>query len=264
MAAASNPQTPRTRPRRRVRLLLPLLIVMAGLGGIGWHWASGLTCRQILVEGATHADEADLRRLAQVDTGAVLLDIDPEVVADRVRRHPWVAEAAVQRLPTGTVRIAVRERLPVALVLDERGRPSHYLDRDGFMMPVVSGAAYDVPVLHGVPEAYHPVRPLEHTPTRDLLAALAGLDAATHALVSELEWRDDGDWWLYTTPLPGGGSVPVRLGTASFAQRLHRLRAFWEQAVLTRPETQIRLIDLRFDSQIITRETSDQPSAVSR
>lgn len=235
-------------------MLLPLLIVVGALGVLGWHWATHLTCEQVAVEGTHHADPAALLKLAQVDTGMVLIGIDPVLVADRVQRHPWVAEASVLRLPTGTIRIDVTERVPVALAFDEQGRPSHYLDREDFMMPVVAGTAYDVPVLHGLRDAYNPVVPVEHAATRALLTALAELDPETNALISEMELRASGDWWLHTTPLPDRGSVLVRIGAADYADRLRRLRAFWEQAVLTRPETQFRLIDLRFDSQIVTRE----------
>ena len=53
---------------------------------------------------------------------------------------------------------------------------------------------------------------------------------------------------------PSGGSIPVTLGRADFAEKLGRLHAFWTQAVLSRPDTPVRRIDLRFDDQIVTEE----------
>ena len=47
-----------------------------------------------------------------------------------------------------------------------------------------------VPLLRGLGEAYHPVRPVQDERVRLLLAALADLDPDTDALISELEMRE--------------------------------------------------------------------------
>ena len=94
-----------------------------------------------------------------------------------------------------------------------------------------------------------------HLPeVRALLAALAGLDPGTEALIAEVDLRASGEVWIHTTPAGEQGSIPVRLGQDAFAPKLARLRAFWRQGVLPRSDKRFHLIDLRFDSQIITRE----------
>ena len=55
---------------------------------------------------------------------------------------------------------------------------------------------------------------------------------------------------------PAGQALTVRLGDSGFEERFRRLKAFWDQAVLTRPGTRYASVDLRFDGQIITRESS--------
>ena len=163
---------------------------------------------------------------------------------------------------TGTLRIAVQEREPVVLVL-EGGRPAHFLDARGYAMPVsgASPALYDVPVLYGAP-AYHPTQPVESAGLRSLLAALRRADPATLALVSEIEWGRTVTVW--TTPVAAHGSLPVRLGHADHDRQLKSLRAFWDQAVLPRPETRFAAIDLRFDGQVVTRETAPDSAASPR
>ena len=235
------------------------VLVLAGLVVLGLQWRATLRCEQVVVIGAQHAPPDTLRRLAHVDTSDLLFDIDPVLVADRVQRHPWVQAAEATRLPTGILRIQVQERQPVALVLDRQGHPAHYLDGNGFAMPLVPGTAYDVPLLRGVSEAYHPVRPVEDAGLRDWLAALAAARDETEALVSEAEWRRDGELWLRLTPVGDGAALPVRLGRAPFAPKLERLQAFWRQAVLPRSHYSYDIIDLRFDSQIITREWVRDP-----
>lgn len=239
------------------------LLVLGGLGVLGWQWMAALHVEQIEIAGARHAEAEAVLELAQVDTGMALLEVDPLIVADRVRRHPWVADASVTRLPTGTLHIDVVEQVPVALVLDRSGRPAFYLNRDGRAMPLANGSAYPVPLLRDLNEAYHPVRPVQDERVRLLLAALAELDPDTDALISELELRDR-EIWLHTTPAGDSGSIPVRLGRDGFEEKLERLHAFWHQAVLAQPEKTFQQIDLRYHSQVVTREAvSDQPSAVS-
>ncbi|GIV60092.1 MAG: cell division protein FtsQ [Rhodothermaceae bacterium] len=234
-------------------ILLPALLATAATGLLGWRWLATLPCRQIVIEGAHHAERAALLDLARVDTGMVLFDLDPALVADRLVRHPWVAHAEVTRLPTGTLAIDVEERRPVALVVGADGAPSHYLDATGAQMPLVPGAAYDVPLVRGLRQPYHPVQPVQEEAVRAFLAALAAVPPEVEALVSEVEVRG-GELWAYTTPGPAREAVPVRLGRMGFSDKLTRLHAFWHQAVLPRPEKHFRLIDLRFDSQIVTEE----------
>ncbi|MDX1545458.1 MAG: cell division protein FtsQ/DivIB, partial [Rhodothermales bacterium] len=105
---------------------------------------------------------------------------------------------------------------------------------------------------------YHPVTPTEDPVLRALLAALGGLDPATDALVATLTWRQ-GEVWLTTPPAGARPPVSVRLGRDDFAGRLRRLRLFWDRAVLTRPEQDFALIDLRFAGQIVTQEAVRAP-----
>ena len=240
-----------------LRRLIPVLVValiVTALGFVGWQWMDGLAVEQVAVRGAAHAEPDSLVALSGVEPGVRLLDVDPVLVADRVVRHPWVESAAVRRLPTGTVEVAVRERRPVALALDRRGRPAVYLDASGFMMPPQPGAGYDVPLVRGLRLPYHPVTPVPDSLVLGLLAGLDAADARAVRLVAELELRD-GDVWAWAAPAPQG-AIPVRLGRADFAARLHRLQAFWQQAVLPRPEHRFDTIDLRFAHHVVTRETA--------
>ena len=230
-----------------------LLLVGLAVGiWLGWRWQATLKLEAIEIAGAHRAVPDSLVALARVDTGMVLYDIDPAFVADRVRRHPWVRTAEATRLPTGTLEIRVTERVPAALVLSGEGVPSHYLDVQGYQMPLEKGAAFDVPLLRGTLPDYHPVRPVQDERLRSLLTVLAEVD---RPLVSGLEVGEKGVT-LHTTPTGVHGSVPVRLGEGAFRAKLDKLDAFWQQAVLTQPATQFERIDLRFHGQVVTEEVN--------
>jgi cell division protein FtsQ len=253
MPRTTKKQQRRQRLLRRGLLVLGLAAIVA-LGVVGWRWQATLPLNGIDVAGVVHADTAAVLDLAAVPDSAMLFSLDPAILEDRVRRHPWVAEASVIRWMTGTLGIDVTERVPAALVLDGTGRPSYFFDAAGFMMPFVAGARYDVPLLQGRFGEYRPTQPAEDEAVRDLVATLAAAPPEVDALVSSVERAADGTFTLHTAPAPSGGSIPVALGRTDFAEKLDRLHAFWAQAVLSRPDTPVRRIDLRFDGQIVTEE----------
>lgn len=232
------------------------LVVLVGV--LGWRWQATLRVTDVHVAGTEHAAPDSIRALARVDTGAVLYDVEPALIADRVRRHPWVEDAAVMRLPTGTLRIGVTERTPAALAMADDGTPAFYVDRAGFCMPLPDSADYDVPLLYGLADAYSPARPIAHAAARAVLAAVEASEMDD--LVGEVVVAPDSTVQLYTRPTGTHDAIAVRLGRGGFPRKLNRLQAFWEQAVVPRPHTQFSRIDLRFDSQIVTKEAS---SAIS-
>ncbi len=242
--------------RRRVRVLTgAMLLALFVTGGIlAWRWQAGLRCERIEVVGARRAEVEALVELAGVDTSMALFSIDPLLVEDRLRRHPWVRDVDVTRLPTAALRIRVDERIPAALAMDRKGRPAYYLDRYGFPMPLEQGVAYDVPLLAGLNKPYHPMQPVESEAVRDLLGALADADPNLDALLSELEVLPSGEALLHSAPLAGQGSIPVRLGRSRYTAKLAVLDAFWHKAVLAQPHKKFAWIDLRFEGQVVTQE----------
>lgn len=236
------------------------------VGVLGWNWLNGLVCRSIIVAGEVHADADEVIAAARVDTGGALFEIDPVLVADRVNRLPWVRSAEVTRLPPGTLSIRVRERVPVALALSADGVPSVYLDADGYAMPVTENSTSDQPLITGVRVPTNPGEPVERREVRELMRSIASLPDETDVLISSFVVEPTGEIALRTVPIHGNGSVSVRLGRDDFDEKLKRLHAFWHQAVLTRPDRTYDVIDLRFDSQIVTRETKhgDAPADSDR
>jgi len=225
------------------------------LGLLGWQWQSSVTVGEVAVTGVRHAPPDTVRHLARVDSGTVMETIDAALVADRVERHPWVEAAAItKQRARRTLQVAVTERTPAALVIDEAGRPAYYLDRAGYAMPCPDSAGYDVPLVRGLGADYHPVQPVAPPPLRSVIGALAGSEAAP--LVAELAVQPDSTVQLVTTPIGTHGPLPVRIGRGQIATKLRRLRAFAEQVLATTPKNPVTRIDLRFDGQIVTQESS--------
>ncbi len=256
MSILKNRSTTR-KPRRAGRAaqagLLVLGVLLVALAAGGAYYRHTLRLARVEVVGARFSLPEDLVALARVDTAAFLYRLDPRVVADRVRRHPWVARAHATRLPDGTLEIEVAERVPVALALDAAGQATHFLDAEGYAMPAPALAAFDVPLVRGVVLPRNATQPVAARSVRELMAALATLTPDETALVSDLDVTADGVT-LYTPRAPQGTTIPVQLGRTDYRRSFRRLRAFWDRAVLTRPTRRFDTIDLRFSSQIITLE----------
>ena len=234
--------------------LLATVFFLICMGGFGLWWKHQVVFQDVQIQGARFANQDSLRQLADIDSSMLFFDAVPELIASRVSTHPWVQSARVKRLPRAEFLISVTERVPVLLLMDDEGKPDRFLDKDGFQMPFHSEALFDVPLLTGFSEIYHPSRPVENESIRHLLGVLGDLDADTDALLSSFTIEPNGELYLHTAPKPGRGSIFVRLGHGAYEQKLSKLYAFWHQAVLPKHEYNIKTIDLRFNSQIITEE----------
>jgi cell division protein FtsQ len=244
------------------------VLVLAGvLGGIGWNWRSGVTLNTIEIVSSCETEwrlftakpcpslkstHEQVSTLLSDMVGAPLYELNPIEVIGRVEGLPWVQEARMERSQSGKMLLTLSERTPVLLAMD-RGRPAYFVDAEGYRMPLVQGVAYDVPLLHGLAEEYDPVKPVVDPAARDLAAVLADLNPSIQALISEVELSRSRDIVFHTTVLDTRGSIQVRMSDGNIREQLVKLHAFWHQTLLPDPDRDIRQIDLRFDSQIVTR-----------
>ncbi len=236
----------------RIGLTVVATIAMVTLGAFGWQWVSGVMVEEIRIQGYYHAELDELRALVRVDSATAMIDVEPETVAADVEQHAWVRQASVTRWPTGMLQIKVEERVPVAIMM-HAGAPAAYLDEQGFALPLVRNAVYHVPTISGLP-AIPQAGQRAGEPVVELLGALDRVPREVSALIGDISYRS-GEMWITTLPTTSGDTVPIRLGDRDFEQRLMRMHTFWHRAVVAQPDKQFALVDLRFDSQVVTRES---------
>jgi cell division protein FtsQ len=221
------------------------------IGLIGWQWQANVSVKAVAVEGAEQVHPDTLRALARVDSGTVMDQIDPNLVTDRVQRHPWVQHVNVERRrATRTLGLVVTERTPAALVIQD-GRPAFYLDAAGFAMPLPDSAGFDVPLVHGLDAPYNPIKTVASSELSGFLQALDG--HAAQALITEVDIDGGQTIRVLTIPTAKHPGVVADLGRSTFGQRLKRLVAFHHQVLQDDPDPPVGYVDLRFDGQIVTR-----------
>jgi len=230
------------------------------LGLLGWQWQANVPVSVVQVQGAQHVHPDTLRRLARVDTGVVMDDLDLGLIADRVQRHPWVRRVDIrERRSARTLVLGVTERTPAAIVVQEN-RPAYYLDAGGYAMPLVDSTAFDVPLLRGVTADYHPLKSIAGEGLTAFLQSLDGHAAAS--IITEIDVFANDRIRVYTRPTDIHPSVTADLGRERFGLRLTRLVAFHHQVLQAGPNPAVGYVDLRFDNQIVTREAADGRAAV--
>ena len=145
-----------------------------------------------------------------ITTGTRLYAVDLDTARAGTTTIPWVAQAAVRRVPPSTIAIDVVMRASTTTVAV--GRARWQLDRDGVLMgpgeatggPVVTARQAALPRIGAVPE------------DPALLGAVALLRDAPQALRSRIAAVDatDPDLELRLRPVEGLPDLPVRFGRA--------------------------------------------------
>ena len=206
--------------------------------------------QEVVVRGNRRLAPDALRRVAAIEPGTSIWDVDCDAVVQRIAAEPWVRTVRVRREMPHRVLITVREERPTAILAtsQKNGAPGLYYvaARGHIFAPVHAGEPRDFPYVTGLAaadldggQAFGP---------RAIRRALGLLRVATRTgPVSEVHIdRTHG-----LTLLPVRPTVPIALGWTHFADRLALL-----PPVMSRwagREAEIAGVSLEFDDQVIVR-----------
>ena len=201
------------RRSRRLAGSAAALVALAALA-LGLTYSPLFRVAEITVAGAEGGRAAEVLAAAGVAPDANLLFVDLAGTAARVRRLPWVADAAVTRVPPATLEVSVMVREPVVVV--RLADSSWLVDAQGTL---VGGGARDGLARVDVPDTVLPSvgQPVEDPLVRAALAYATGLPEAVLARVQRYEARAGQPLRAVvtvTTDGDGPGTMPVVLGAA--------------------------------------------------
>ncbi|WP_269751435.1 cell division protein FtsQ/DivIB [Mycolicibacterium mengxianglii] len=128
-ASAAKPVRRGTVRGLKVVLWTAVLALVATALGLILYFTPLMSARDIVVVGTGALTPDEVVGVAGVRTGTPLLQINTDVVAEKVAAIRRVASARVQREYPSTLRITIAERMPIA-VKDFPDGP-HLYDRDG-------------------------------------------------------------------------------------------------------------------------------------
>lgn len=237
---AAGPETAADRPRGgRWKVIFVALLVLGALAAVGWVLLGSklLVVRHVEVSGAALAPRDRIVAAAGIRLGVPMARLDTGEVRARVERLREVESAEVRRDWPATVRIVVRERVPVAVL--ERGGRYERLDRHG--VTVADGASRPA----GLPELTVSSPGPSDPATLAALKVLTGLPDRLRGRVEEVEAADPG-----SVELRMKGGLTVTWGPPERAAEKIRLLDSVERTASGRS---LHAIDVSSPEVLITR-----------
>ncbi len=154
--AGGDPQ-PSAGAKRAVLLSGCLLAVL----GVSWWHAQEAVLRAavfqlspdgswLTVDGVETRDESEVAAVFEPDHGQSLASVDVSERREQLLAIEWVKEARVSKIWPNAVRVAVRERAPVALVPLAGGEAVRMIDADGVLLEYRSTGSDGLPVMTGI------------------------------------------------------------------------------------------------------------------
>ena len=255
-------EAPFLRPNRRTRMRRArrgwvwrwvLIVEVAGgmLVLVGALWASyarvmtseRLKVGRVEVRGGHFLSEGEVREMLGPAVGENILGLDIEGLKSRLRSSPWVAEATVARTLPDTLRVEIRERVPLALAELDR---LYLMDGDGSLIELYGPrtAGFDLPIVRGLAGTTGEARRERAERAGALLRDLGELARE----LSELQVEESGDLRLV---LRGAGEV-VRMGPAPWRERFQTFLGLRKELAARCPEAEY--FDLRYRDRIVAKE----------
>lgn len=263
---ASPDESPFLRPRRRTplrprrrgfsgRALLLLQIAAVGLLGVACAWSAWqrvfasdrLRVGKLDVRGSHFLSEGEVRELIGPAVGESILALDIDALKGRLRASPWVADATVTRALPDTVRVEIRERVPLALAeLDHL----YLMDEDGGLIDIYGPrtGAFDLPIVRGLLGVEEASRRDRARRAGALLADLGELGSE----ISEVFVEPSGDLRVV---LRGAGEV-LLFGDPPYRARLVTFLGLRKELAAKAPDAEH--FDLRFRGRIFAKQPKAQ------
>lgn len=210
----------------------------------------GLEIREVFVEGIHQVTKEEVLNRLALKKGIAQYQVSLAYLADRLRTHPWIKEATVERLPLHALRVTIVERKPAAIV---RTAAEHFLtDEEGVVLARLGAQdQMTLPLVVGVDGALLAQGDLR------LKQRLQSAIALAKSMAETLDGRLEID-----------ASHPVNLVASAKGMRFHfgneALKEQWDRfmkvkAAFRMPAFDARKseghdVDLRYDHRVIVRE----------
>jgi cell division protein FtsQ len=203
----------------------------------------------LVVEGVHYASSSQVRHVFAQDFGRSLYLVPLQTRREQLLEIDWVQDASLSKVWPDTLRVAIREREPVAFVrlppMHDREGPARLalIDRYGHILRPRIAAKFTLPVIAGVKED----ETIESRRAR-VLRALAMLKeiGPLGAQISEVDVADPNN--LVVAEHVGNQVVNLMVGEENYAERLRNFLANYAEIKEKRPDA--TTLDLRVDGVI--------------
>ena len=210
----------------------------------------GLEIREVLVEGVHQVTKEEVVSRLALKKGIAQHQLSLTYLAERVRSHPWVKEATVERLPLHALRVAVVERKPAAIA--RTGSEYILTDDEGVVLAQLGAQDQtSLPLLVGVDGTLLAQGELRLKQRLQASVELAKLMAQT------LDGRIEIDVRHPVNLVASAKGVRFHFGSEGLKEQWERfmtVRAAFRMAAFDARKSEGQDVDLRYDHRVIVRE----------
>ncbi len=172
---------------------IEIMVILLLANWKSWVLESPLfTVKSVDVRGQFLSTREDILKLAEVETGVRLSDVDVEGVSARVMKYPMFEHVVVSRAYPSTIVITVYERKAAAFVSADQ---LYAVDRKGIVLPRLRpNQVYNLPVISGAGQSVIPGKPLPQDDVAGVLEFLEitrAVDPVMGNEISEIMIRKD-------------------------------------------------------------------------
>jgi cell division protein FtsQ len=246
-----SPETQEKKSHSGGKLFMMVLITAIAAGiALGSYFNRMTYVKSIEVTGNYYTDHASI-----VSKAAIPINISPDSISfletiERIETLPYIKEAMLLKRPSGKMEIKVLEREPVGLLIN--GSKHQYFDADGIILPVVAGKSVDVPLVYGlsVSGAADTLKSQAFQDIRSFLI-IAKNDVIAASTLSEIAWTEDEGIVALSTE----NGIRIVFGAFNLAEGIRNWNLFYSQVIAIRGPSEFSTVDLRYNGQIVTRES---------
>lgn len=250
-------ETPKKQSRKRSKrslagMIYPvaLLIFLVVSVALSWMLQDRSVISQIEVRAPGFTTPEQVLEASQLVQGMAAAEVRPLEVQARIDVLPWVAESRVRLVPGGRVLVEVREREPLALLVE--GNRMMLVDADGVALQIPAGFHPDLPLLYGFRLPLHgqPV-------TGARFPALSGFLTALHQSptaglkISEIGWHPQEG----VIALSREHAVRLVFGEDDFPEKVQSWESFYRQVAPVKGMAAFTRLDFRFRDQVVARHS---------
>ncbi len=232
--------------KRYYYIIIPPLLAVILCFAVFFLMMRLLHVTEIVFIGNHHLKNEELSALSKIRKNSELFSVSGRDIYQGLKQSPWIKDAVVRKELSGTVRIKVTERTPVAL-LSIYDKP-FLIDNEGIVLEQMKeGSILLLPVIKGI----DPVRNREtYAEAVRLAGVLYDKRVVSYNGNVEITGQRPEDITLKLDALM------IKVGMGDFERKLERL-AFVRDEIQKRNMT-VEYIDLRFANKIIVKPVNQE------
>ena len=225
-------------------------VVVIAAREIGPILQRGLEIREVQVNGIHHATKQEVLDRLALKPGIALHQVTEPYLVERLRAHPWIKDATVERIPPHTLAVTVLERRPAAVLRTGSG---HVLsDEEGSVLSQL-GSQDDptLPLLIGLDAKSLGQGDARFRETVQSSVSLARMIATTFDGRVEIDATNSSNLVALTK------RVRFQFGSEALSdqwERFRKVKPSLKLAALDGKKRDVSEVDLRYDNRVIVRE----------